>query len=566
MGVYEVHPEPPIALTVSPNPAPGQSNVTLTAVLTGNCNIPTGVITFMDGATVLGTAQLNGAAVASFSTSFLFVGTHVLTATYPGDFNFHGSTSNAITEVITGPPTKTVLSVSPNPALPLQPITMSATVSSAYTVPAGTITFMAAGKALAAPVTVAANGSASATISTLGAGTYSITAVYGGSTEYAASTSNTVLEVVNGAPTTTALTSSLDPSSYGQGVVFTATVAAPQSATTPTGVVSFMDGATVLGTGMLSASDVASFSTSTLGVGNHGITAVYQGSTNDDKSTSNVLVQVVGLDAASVGLTASPNPADVGQSVTFTATASGIMLGATPGAVTFYDGANVMGSAPLDAAGVASFSTSSLTLGTHSIKAILSATTTHTAAASNVVSEVVIQPSFSFTGTSVTLLTGKSGTGNLQLTSLQGFTGNVTLTCNPPFPPSYTCTLESTSVSLTPNATKSLTYTIHPTYKANLIRGGSRGGRARIVLASLFPVMLLSLTGIGRGGRRRLRGMLLLMLLVVAASGISACGGNHYITAPPPGAYPITLTAVGANQGSTVSTAQMLHLTASITP
>ena len=60
--------------------------------------------------------------------------------------------------------------------------------------------------------------------------------------------------------------------------------------------------------------------------------------------------------------------------------------------------------------------------------------------------------------------------------------------------------------------------------------------------------------------------MLLLMLLAVAASGISACGGNHYITAPPPGAYPITLTAVGANQGSTVSTTQTLPLTVSITP
>ncbi|MBW4040266.1 MAG: hypothetical protein HIU91_15695, partial [Acidobacteria bacterium] len=293
MGAYEVHPIPPMALTVSPNPAPGQSSVTLTATLTGNCNTPTGLITFMDGATVLGTAQLNGAAVASFSTSFLFVGTHVLTATYPGDFNFHGSTSNAITEVITGPPTTTVLTaVSPNPALPLEPITMSATVSSAYTVPAGTITFMAGGKPLAT-ATVAANGSASATISTLGAGTYPITAVYSGSTEYASSTSNTVIEVVNGAPTTTTLASSLNPSTFGQPVTFTATVAAPQSPTQPTGTVTFLDGSATLGSAPLSASSLTQFTTSNLAVGSHSITALYTGSANDNPSTSATLLQLV---------------------------------------------------------------------------------------------------------------------------------------------------------------------------------------------------------------------------------------------------------------------------------
>ena len=93
----------------SPNPAPRQSNVTLTVTLTGNCNIQMGLITFMDGATVLDTVTLNGGAVVSFSTSFLFVGTHVLTATYPGDFDFHGLTSNVLTEVITGPSTMTAL-------------------------------------------------------------------------------------------------------------------------------------------------------------------------------------------------------------------------------------------------------------------------------------------------------------------------------------------------------------------------------------------------------------------------------------------------------------------------
>lgn len=566
MGVYEVHPQPPIALTVSPNPAVGQSSVTLTAALTGNCNTPTGLITFMDGSTVLGTATLNGSAVATFSTSFLFVGTHNLTATYPGDFNFAPSTSNTITEVITGPPTTTILnSVSPNPALPLQPITMTATVSSAYTTPAGTITFMTGGKALAT-ATLAANGTASATISTLGAGTYSITAVYGGSTEYAGSTSNAILEVVNGAPTTTALTSSLNPSNFGQTVTFTATVAAPQSTTTPTGTVTFMDGATTLGSTSLSASDVAQFNTSSLAPGSHNITAVFGGSTNDNKSTSNTVVQIVNLNTAALSLTASPNPADVGQSVTFTATASGIMLGATPDMVTFYDGSNSIGSVPLNAAGVASISTNSLTLGTHSVTATLAATTTHTSATSVPVSEVIIQPGFSFTGTSITLLTGRTGTGDLQLVSLEGFVGNVAVTCNPPFPPNYTCTVQYSSISLTPGLTTSFTYTLKPSYTASATHSNSFDRSTRVVLASLFPITLLSLIGLARKRRTPLRTLLTLTLLAVLASATTACGPDQFIEATSPGTYPITFTATGTTQGSSTPVTQILHLTVLLTP
>ncbi len=564
MGVYEVHPQPPIALTVSPNPAPGQSSVTLTAALTGNCNTPTGLITFTDGSTVLGTAALNGSAVATFSTSFLFVGTHTLTATYPGDFNFAPSTSNTITETITGPPSATVLSVSPNPALPLQPITMSATVSSAYTTPAGTITFMTGGKTLAT-ATVAANGTASATISTLGAGTYSITAVYGGSTEYAGSTSNAVLEVVNGAPTTTALTSAPNPSNFGQTVTLTATVAAPQSTTTPTGTVTFMDGATSLGSAALSSSDVADFSTSSLVAGSHDITAVFGGSTNDNQSTSNTVVQIVNLNAAMLSLTASPNPAQVGQTVTLSANASNIMLGSSPDIVTIYDGSNAIGISPLNATGVASITTNSLALGTHSITATLAATTTHTSATSATVSEVIIQASFSFTGTSITLLTGRSGMGDLQLTSVQGFTGNVVVTCDPPFPLNYTCTLQQSTISLTAGQSTTFTYTLKPSYTATVPHPNSFDRTARIVLASLFPLGLLSLIGLAQRKRRtHIRTLLTLTLLAVLASATTACGPDHFVTATSPGTYPITFTAT--NQGSSIAITHSLTLNAVITP
>jgi hypothetical protein len=95
------------------------------------------------------------------------------------------------------------------------------------------------------------------------------------------------------APTTTTLVSSLNPSTQGQAVTFTATVT-PAFGSTPTGTVTFHDGTTVLGKGVVNASThQAVFTTSVLGVGSHSITAGYGGDANFLSSTSRVLTQVV---------------------------------------------------------------------------------------------------------------------------------------------------------------------------------------------------------------------------------------------------------------------------------
>jgi hypothetical protein len=100
--------------------------------------------------------------------------------------------------------------------------------------------------------------------------------------------------VVSQASTTTTLTSSANPSASGQSVTFTATVAAVSpGGGTPTGTVNFRDGTTNIGSGTLNTSDVATFSTSTLAVGTHSITAVYAGDTNFQTSTSSAVSQVV---------------------------------------------------------------------------------------------------------------------------------------------------------------------------------------------------------------------------------------------------------------------------------
>jgi len=86
-------------LTSTPNPSTTGQAVTLSATVTSAAGVPTGTVTFRDGATVLGTATLvNGS--ASFVTSALATGSHSLTAVYSGSLDFAASTSAAVTQVV----------------------------------------------------------------------------------------------------------------------------------------------------------------------------------------------------------------------------------------------------------------------------------------------------------------------------------------------------------------------------------------------------------------------------------------------------------------------------------
>ena len=168
-------------------------------------------------------------------------------------------------------------------------------------------------------------------------------------------------------PTTTGLTSSSNPSNAGDNVMFTAAVS-PSAAT---GTVQFFDGGSSLGIVTLSAG-TATLSTSTLSAGSHSITAVYGGDTTYAGSVSSVLTQTVNGVAigTSTSLVPSPNPSTFGQSVMLTAAVSPVSGTGTPtGSVTFAEGTTVLGSSTLDANGRATISTSSLTVGTHSITA-----------------------------------------------------------------------------------------------------------------------------------------------------------------------------------------------------
>ena len=136
-------------------------------------------------------------------------------------------------------------------------------------------------------------GAASLSVSSLAVGSHSITAVYNGDSNFNASTSTAVTQVVNRASTSTALTASPNPSNFGQTVTLRATVSAVSpGGGTPTGSVVFKDGSTTLATVSLS-SGIATLSTTGLARGSHTITAAYQQSSSYAASTSTAVTQTV---------------------------------------------------------------------------------------------------------------------------------------------------------------------------------------------------------------------------------------------------------------------------------
>jgi probable HAF family extracellular repeat protein len=400
------------ALVTSSNPASFGQLVTFTATVTGNS--PTGTVQFLDGATSLGTPVVLTAGVTALSTSSLAVGPHSITAVYSGDASNPGSTSAGLSETISPNPSKTTAVSSLNPSIAGQAVTFTATVTGSS--PTGTVEFLSGATSLAAPVALA-SGVAAFTTSILPVGTDSITAVYSGDSSNATSTSSALNETVSLAPTITAVVSSAGHASFGQPVTFTAVV----SGDSPTGNVQFFDGATSLATPVALIGNVATFTTSTLVVGTHSITAAYKGDALNSPSTSPALSEFISTNApTATTLVASVDPIIVGQSVTFTATVTGT---SPTGAIQFMDGIASLGSPVALTSGTTSLTTSALTIGTHSITAVYPGDAANAASTSAVVNEVV---SRNATATTVTSTANPANVGQFLTLSAAVTGGNPT--------------------------------------------------------------------------------------------------------------------------------------------
>ena len=333
----------------SANPADAGSTVNFTVTITAASSTTpnvaiTGSVSLMDGTTVVGTGSVaalgTGPATASvvIPVSTLAIGSHAITAVYAGDTNYMGSTSTAVSEVISLATSSNVLTASTTAPIATKPVTLTATLSSNGGTPTGSVTFMDGAAAIGTGNL--ANGVASMTTATLAAGPHTITAIYGGDVKDSASTSNAVTVTVQSATTKVGLTPSQNPTNFGQP--FTLTAAVSGNGGIPTGSVTFSDGGTSLQSVTL-VNGLATYTTSTLTDGSHTFLASYGGDSNDTASTSAPLTVEV-LQTIDISLTSpSPNPSVARSNIHFVATITAKQGIQPTGSVTFKDGATVLG-------------------------------------------------------------------------------------------------------------------------------------------------------------------------------------------------------------------------------
>lgn len=532
-------------------------------------------ITFYNGTSVLGAGTLsNGTATLLVTpTESLYV-----SATYSEDTYFAASQSNTLYLAVS-PPIATALAVTvtPNPATYGSPVTMTATLTPSTNqgiAANGVVTFNysnTTGYSAAVQASLT-NGVATTTggVSGLQAGNYQVQATYPGNAVFEAPAPATVALTVNKAAPTVTLTSSANPAMVGTMVTFTAAVPIfPTPSEQPSELVTFYDGTTQLGVSPISTGgNVTPFSTSTLTPGTHRITAVYSGDNNNSPSTSAVLSQVItsAMATPTIALTSSANPASVSTPVTFTASLTSA-AGTPTGSVTFYDGTTQLGSGPVSA-GAASYSTSTLVAGAHTITATYSGDSNF----SSVTSSALMQIIEAFT-------LGAPGGGNLPAqTALPGGQATYTLAVGPPsgttfpaavsfgvagLPPGATATFSPATLPANSGPT-SVTMTVTlPNQSASKrpTRGPFGGGQLPLTLG----LVLLPFGGKLRRRMRRSKNIVYAVALCLASvafvSGLTGCGGGTSAgmgsgggTNPPPQTYTLTITATSGSLSQSITT------------
>jgi len=270
------------------------SPVTFTATVSASNATPQGTVTFYDGNTAIGPGELLNAGTALFSTSSLAIGTHSITASYPGTTEYSSSDSAAIpitiqalTPLFTNLTSSTVSYGTPS-------VTLGGVISAGGAVPTGSVLISVNGSSIPpASALIKPDGSFSASLNTsqLAMGTYQITYLYNANGNFGTASNNSTQLIVGLGSTSTAIVSSGSPAAFASNVTFTASVTSTADTGTPTGSITFQDGGVAIGSPVALSNGQAQLVISSLAAGRHSITAVYSGDAKFTGSTSNALTQ-----------------------------------------------------------------------------------------------------------------------------------------------------------------------------------------------------------------------------------------------------------------------------------
>jgi uncharacterized repeat protein (TIGR02543 family) len=279
-------------LTTGSNPSSPGAALTFTATVTGNAS--TGNVSFYAGNTLLGTSALNGSFQASYTTSNLAIGTHEITARYVGNSNNATSTSTPLSiEIASNLPT------APSNLI-AQPLNNQVRLLWAVS-PSATSYRVKRSLNNGGPYTeIAMPTTASYIDTTVANGTTYYYVVAAANTFGNSANSSQVSVTPAVQSSSTYLSSSASSANQGTEVTFTAIVAG--ASITPTGTIIFKSGGTAIGSSTLSAG-TAFFTTSSLAIAGHIITAEYSGDTNYSASVSAPFAYLVMSNVTTTGTT-----------------------------------------------------------------------------------------------------------------------------------------------------------------------------------------------------------------------------------------------------------------------
>jgi len=281
--------------------------------------------------------------------------------------------------------------------------------------------------------------------------------------------------------TQTTLVQSQSPTKLGDPVSFTATIKSELGLPADGELVTFTDGGVNFGTAPLSKG-VAVFTTSSMSLGTHDIAAVYNGDPIFSTSSSITVHHTINPATSTTTLSSSLNPSTSGQNVTFTATVSS-SAGVPDGSVTFQQNGTVIGTVNLNSNGVATFSDSSLGVGSHNVIAKYSGSTDYDNSQSSTLVQVVnksntatalkLSPNPATTSQSVTMTATVTSSGGVPSGSVGFSDGSTQLgssSLNSSGVATFTHTFKTTgSHSITANYKGSGSFNISQTTKTETI-------------------------------------------------------------------------------------------------
>jgi hypothetical protein len=558
-----------VSLASSANPgAVGQSvtfSVQVQAQLPPGLAAPVAVftapLTLYDGSVVSG-AQTNSSGTYTFTTSALASGVHAISASYPGD-PIDAPGVGSFSQTIEGVAVSMLLSASQNPVLAGNSVNLSAQLTSTSTCPSCAFTaevqFSDGGTPLgSAPVNASGIATLPATFTTTGS--HPLLATYPGDNDHQAA-SATLTEQVDRANTSLTLTQSASPVTAGTTVTFTAHIIRAGSSPGLTGTpIAFSDGAIPFATIPADSTGTAIATSPSLAVGVHTITATLAQTASLNASSASIS-EVVTPAPTVIGLSASPNPVYQNNPLTLNVSLTTPAAFPASGVVQLLDGSTVL-STPAIASNAATFSTSAIAPGTHTLTAVFAGDPSNLPSTSAPVVVTVLPSDFTLTSTpqTISLKTEHHLTFSVTAASVGHFSDRLILS-TALLPDHMTVQFDSSGINLAGGGTGTVSVymdTDDVLGYATATPPSRPGTPSPSALWAFLPAPFLLLFVRRRKSVCRGICMILLAAVLIPLSGCSSL----YPKSTAPGTYTIQIHAASATTGL----AHTLNLQVTVTP